>query len=337
MAFFSFLDKARSNQNAHVARPVEGHLNYMAGVSYDISSPVTRLRLAASTCFFGEPMYYQPTDAKDKRPARVVHAASLSGEQREYLRKTLDAVDPQAWRSLTPAALLEKTIDEALEHDAEATLQEAVRLRNEEHIRVTPQVILVRAANHTSVKGTGIVRRYARSIIRRADEPAVGLAYQMFRYGKPIPNALKKAWREALEHFDEYALSKYRMEERAAKTVDVVNLVHPKSKAVDKLSKGEAKTTGRTWEAILSSRGSNRTAWRKAMNVMGHMAMLRNLRNMLEAGIKAEEIVPRLIHNAESGKQLPFRYFSAYKAVEEKAPPAVLDAAICGSRHGAGG
>ncbi len=325
MAFFGFADKVRSKQKNQESIPATGHLNYMAGVSYDVSSPITRLRISASTCFFGEPMYYQPSEKDDKRPARVL-GAHLTDTQRTYLRKTLDAMDPQAWRSLSPAALLETTIDEALAFDAEATLKEAVRLRNEEHIRVTPQVILVRAANHSAVKGTGLVRRYARSIIRRADEPAVGLAYQMFRFGKPIPNALKKAWRDALESYDDYALSKYRLEERAAKTVDVVNLVHPKSKAVDKLAKGEAKTTGRTWESIVSARGSNRTSWRKAMNVMGHMAMLRNIRNMLEAGIKAEEIVPRLIHNAESGKQLPFRYYSAYKAVEEKAPPAVLDA-----------
>lgn len=326
MAFFGFLDKARSKQKVQLEAPAEGHLNYMGGVSYDVSSPITRLRLAASTCFFGEPMYYQPTEKDDKRAKKAESISYLSDEQRSYLRKTLDAVDPQAWRSLSPAGLLESSIDEALAFDAEATLKEAVRLRNEEHIRTTPQVILVRAANHSAVKGTGLVRRYARSIIRRADEPAVGLAYQMYRYGKPIPNALKKAWREALEHFDEYALSKYRLEARAAKTVDVVNLVHPKSKAVDKLAKGEAKATGRTWEAIVSSRGSNRTAWRKAMNVMGHMAMLRNIRNMLEAGIKAEELAPRLLHHAEAGKQLPFRYYSAYKAVEEKAPPSVLRA-----------
>lgn len=326
MAFFGFLDKARSKQSNQLEAPAEGHLNYMAGVSYDVSSPITRLRLAASTCFFGEPMYYQPSEKDDKREKKAESVASLSDEQRAYLRKTLDAVDPRAWRGLTPASLLESSIDEALAFDAEATLKEAVRLRNEEHIRVTPQVILVRAANHEAVKGTGLVRRYARSIIRRADEPAVGLAYQMYRYGKPIPNALKKAWRDALEHFDEYALSKYRLEARAAKTVDVVNLVHPKSAAVDKLAKGEAKTTGRTWEAIVSSRGSNRTAWRKAMNVMGHMAMLRNIRNMLEAGIKAEEMVPRLLHHPEAGKQLPFRYYSAFKAMEDKAPPSVLRA-----------
>jgi hypothetical protein len=325
MAFFSHLKKARSNGSMQSAPEAPGHLNFMGGVSYDVSSPILRLRLAASTCFFGEPMYYH-RDEKDARPVRVASPARLAEKELEYLRSTLDAIDPSTWRKMTPAELIESAIDEALAHDAEATLKEAARLRNDEHMRTTPQVILVRAANSAAVKGSGLVRKYAPSIVKRADEPAVGLAYQMYRYGKPIPNALKKAWRDALMRFDEYALAKYRLDERAAKTVDVVNLVHPKSAAVDKLAKGEAKTTGRTWEAIVSARGSNRTAWKKAMPVMGHMAMLRNVRNMLEAGMKAEEIIPRLLAGAKDGKQLPFRYFSAYKAVEDKAPGALLDA-----------
>ena len=39
------------------------HLNWMGGRSWDITNPLTRLRVAASSCFFGEPMYYH--DAKD--------------------------------------------------------------------------------------------------------------------------------------------------------------------------------------------------------------------------------------------------------------------------------
>jgi hypothetical protein len=326
MSFFSFLRKARANEKQpQLEKPAEGHLNFMGGVSYDVSSPLVRLRLAASTCFFGEPMYYH-RDPEDKRPARNAPSFRLSDAQIAHLRDTLSAIDPQAWRTMTPAELLETAIDEALDHDPEATLREAVRLRRDEHIRTTPQVILVRAAHHRAVKGTGLLRKHAPAIILRADEPALGLSYQMYRYGKPIPNALKKAWREALLRFDDYALAKYRQEGRAAKTVDVVNLVHPKSAAIDRLAKGESKNT-RTWEAIVSARGSNRTAWKKAMDVMGHMAMLRNLRNMLQAGIKAEEIIPRLLSGAKDGKQMPFRYFSAYKAVEEaKGPGPLLDA-----------
>lgn len=301
------------------------HLNWMGGPSYDITNPLLQLRLAASSCFFGEPMYYQ-RDATDKRPVRHRPPSRLTEPDISYLRELLNGVDPQNWRDKTPAEMMESAIDAALDYDAEATLREAVRLRQEEHIRTTPQVILVRAAHHPKVRGTGLVRRYAPEIIKRLDEPAVGLAYQIARYGKPIPNALKKAWRDVLSQASEYALAKYRMEAREAKTVDVVNLVHPKSAAVDKLAKGELTLTDRTWEAILSAKGSNAEAWQEALEVMGHMALLRNLRNLLDKGVAPEAFLSKLIAGAETGKQLPFRYYSAYTAVEKTAPLSVLDA-----------
>jgi len=77
MAFFSVRDKDRSQQSAPEVRPAEGHLNYMAGISYDILSPITRLRFAASTCFFGEPMYYQPADEKNTRATREADRKSV--------------------------------------------------------------------------------------------------------------------------------------------------------------------------------------------------------------------------------------------------------------------
>jgi hypothetical protein len=316
-----FLNRTKKTQDGRA----EAHLNWMGGPSYNINDPVLRLRLAASSCFFGEPMYYQ-RDAGDQRRPRPRMASSLSDVQVAYLRATLNAVDPQAWRGLTPAELLEQAIDAALAADPERTLQEAVRLRQQEHIRTTPQVILVRAANHPAVRGSGLVGRYAPQIIARADEPAVGLAYQLARYGKPIPNALKRCWRVVLQGYDDYGLAKYRMERREAKTVDVVNLVHPKSAPVDRLVRGELSTSDRTWEAIISAKGSTAEAWMEALEAMGHMALLRNLRNLLKVGIDPKHYLGRLVEGAARGKQLPFRYYSAYRAVKDAAPVEVLAA-----------
>lgn len=301
------------------------HLNWMGGVSWLITDPLVRLRLAAASCFFGEPMYYQ-RDAADARRRRRRAAFVLGDADIERLRETLGAVDPQEWRGRGPAELLEHCIDEALAHDAEGTLREAARLRAEALVRTTPQVILVRAAHHVGVRGTGLVRRWAKEIITRADEPAVGLAYQLKRFGKPIPNALKKAWRDALERFDEHALAKYRMASRAEKTVDVVNLVHPRGAAIDRMTKGTLTTTDRTWEAIVSARGSTAEAWAEALPVMGHMALLRNLRNLVKAGIPAGSFTDKLVAGARTGKQLPFRYYSAHVALGADAPKAVREA-----------
>lgn len=59
---------------------------------------------------------------------------------------------------------------------------------------------------------------------------------------------------------------------------------------------------------------------------MGHMALLRNIRNLLQHDVRPDQFVNKLVNGAEHGKQLPFRYFSAYRSVVNDAPPVVLDA-----------
>jgi hypothetical protein len=317
---------ATVNKKAQGVR-AEAHANWMGGPSYDINDPILRLRVAASSSFFGEPMYYHK-DAEDKVVKRYEAGYRLQGDQLKHLRDTLHAMDPEEWRGMSPASLMEKAIDGALDFSIEKTLEEAVRLRNEDHMRTAPQVILVRAANHKKAKGSGLVQKYGAEIVKRLDEPCTGLAYQISKYGKdaPIPNALKTVWGKVLEATSEYHMAKYRMENREVKLVDVVNLVHPKSDVVSKLVKGELKNT-ETWEAILSANGKNdkKVAWEKALDIMGHMAIVKNLRNLNEAGVDYKIYAEKFLKGAAEGKQLPFRYYSAYQAVKEGASPAQLD------------
>ncbi|CAH8545133.1 unnamed protein product [Schistosoma haematobium] len=79
-----------------------------------------------------------------------------------------------------------------------------------------------------------------------------------------------------------------------------------------------------TWERELSVNGNNSDSWSKliTLNKVPHMAMLRNLRNILMSGIQdgLHEIVlkrltdPRIIIE---GKQFPFRYFSAFDTIDK--------------------
>lgn len=318
--------KRTVNRKLEEARK-EAHKNWMGGNSWNISDPIYALRLAASSCFFGEPMYYHRDKGPEKR-TRTHYAGRLDDRELNYLRETLDAIDPQEWRGLSPNKMMESAIDAALDHDIERTLQEAVRLRNEEFIRTTPQVILVRAANHASSKGTQLIRQYAKDIIKRADEPSVCTAYHLQTYGKKIPSRLKRALADRLTVFSEYQLSKYKMGSRSVKTVDVVNLVHPQgTPALEKLVNGTLTTTGETWESIISAEGSTTSSWCKALGKMGHMALLRNLRNLHQNGVPYSEYLEGLKQGVLGGKQLPFRYFSAYKELEKVSAPApILDA-----------
>lgn len=293
-----------------------GHLNHMNGVSYDIKNPIVQLRIVASSCFFGEPMYYHE-DSSENTTLRN-KTVNYDDKQGQYLDKTLgQGISLPAYRHYSPAKLIETAIDEALAFDAEATLKEAVRLRNEENIRTTPQVIMVRAANHEKVRGTGLISQYSSQIMKRTDEAAVQLAYQIQVFGKPIPNSLKKSWKKFLEQRTEYDLAKYRMESRRFKTVDVVNLVKAHSSEIDLLMKGQLKLSEEdTWEALISKEGSSKETWTKAIDLMGHMALLRNLRNLHQNSVEPALYIDKLVNTAKGGKQLPFRYYSAYQQLK---------------------
>ncbi len=321
-------------QDIQAPLPVQqGHSNWMDGVSYYPGNPLVVLRMAAASCFFKEPRYYPEVELEEA--VRTVQAdQSLEEQVPKELREFL--VVPPALYANSAGQGLEHAIDRALDFDCEATLKIACALRNEDHIRVTPQVILVRAAYHRKVSGTGLVSKYAPSILQRADEPATQLAYLRHAFaGKPIPNALRKAWASFFRKQSEYSLAKYQLKDRAVKTCDVVNLARPAATpALDKLMRGQLKVSERTWESVISEEGSNAKSWEKVrdsflLDPRGHMALLRNLRNLQKFNLVNDKVLFALKAGVKDGKQLPFRYYSAYRAMksakEFSATPVLLD------------
>lgn len=297
--------------------------NHEGGVSFDIRDPFTVLQVAATSCFFGEPAYYV---AGDSAPAGNARRSSYNPFS--YYTGTADwgtpLIDTEAKNT---RQLMEDAIDRALDADIERTLQFAVELRNEWYIRATPQVIMVRAAMHPAIKDTGLIGKYAPRIMSRLDEVMSQMAYFESVQGslKRIPSRLKRAWSQRLAAADEYQLAKYKMASRNVNIFDAVRLTHPSSPAIDKLIAGEVSLTNentRTWESIRSGGGT----WQEALQVMGHMALLRNLRNLQEDGAITPEVLARLVDGVEKGKQLPFRYYSAFRAVEPQRNGKLIDA-----------
>jgi len=66
-------------------------------------------------------------------------------------------------------------------------------------------------------------------IIYRLDDMAEILACYQAKNGAkaPMPNSLKKGFKDAIENSDAYTLAKYQMKSRGISLVDIVNLVHP--------------------------------------------------------------------------------------------------------------
>jgi TROVE domain len=95
--------------------------------------------------------------------------------------------------------------------------------------------------------------------------------------------------------------------------------------------------TGMTWEDALSLGGQygldKRELWEAMIPSMGYMALLRNLRNFDEAGISQASVdyVTRKLMDPDEvarSRQLPFRFYSAYKELASLRWGQVLEVAL---------
>jgi hypothetical protein len=199
----------------------------------------------------------------------------------------------------------------------------AVLARKEFHLRsITHLLISELSKNH---RGDSLVSKAIVRIAERPDDLTEIVAY----LGKPLPAQVKKGIAEALTKFDAYQLAKYRLENHKVKLVDLFNLTHPKPVDEEQaevwrdLMSGNLKNT-ETWEARLSSGEDKAKAWRDLVleEKIGYMALLRNLRNIdqqtdEETKKKACEIIANKERVLKS-KQLPFRFYTAYKEVRNQ-------------------
>lgn len=196
---------------------------------------------------------------------------------------------------------------------------------------------LVAAELAKKVKGERWTKDFYNQVIYRPDDMTEIVAYYLQKYGKPIPNSLKKGLSLAFSKFNEYQLAKYKGNKASVSLVDLVNLVHPKPTtknkvALEKLMKGVLRSCD-TWEAELTKAGQaakdeedkekrKAEVWYKLIKErkIGYFALLRNLRNILEQSPKslagALEMLTdeRLIKNS---LVLPFRFSTAIKQIEE--------------------
>ncbi|MBI3134579.1 MAG: TROVE domain-containing protein [Bacteroidetes bacterium] len=225
----------------------------------------------------------------------------------------------------------------------------AVYARTQMQLRSVPLVLAVELAKAISADKksvNGVVGKTVSGVVRRADEITELLAYYQVanaRTGTKKLNRLskqvQKGLAEAFNKFDEYQFAKYN---RAAeiKLRDALFLVHPKAKdeaqqaLFNKIVNGEL-AVPYTWETELSALGQQKfeTAharseafklkWEELIDSgkIGYMALLRNLRNILEAGVGSAQVMKvcntlRDVTAVANSKQLPFRFLAAYREIK---------------------
>ena len=174
-------------------------------------------------------------------------------------------------------------------------------------------------------------REYTRTVLRniivRPDDITEIMSCYLQMYGKPFPNALKRGIAQEIQKFDEYRLAKYNGRKKSMKLRDVLRITHPvpKDEETETLFRkvlDDTLETPYTWETELSEHGNNKEVWDRliASGKVGYMALLRNLRNIIKSGADLEPVISVIgdPEQVKKSRQLPFRFFSAYRMLEDE-------------------
>ncbi|MFN4079963.1 MAG: TROVE domain-containing protein [Saprospiraceae bacterium] len=242
-------------------------------------------------------------------------------------------LDDQFYRSAEDT--MKRIVKLLIPVNPEFVAKAAVYARREFGLRSVTHFIAAEMVAAASGKAWG-AKFYDRIVRRPDDMLEIMAAFRAIGSLNPT-NAMKKGFAKAFDRFDSYQLAKYRGVNREIKLVDIVNLVHPKPtiknvKALKALMADELRNT-KTWEAMLTKAGQsaenevqktemNAEAWRSLLSEgrLGYLALLRNLRNILNADVKLIPLAAEALTNEAAIRGslvMPFQIFTAYKVVEE--------------------
>lgn len=287
-------------------------VNFMGGVSYEIN-PLDTLKMISASSIFGEPQYYRKSGVKD----------GISVAPNKVIKNSL-LFDIS--KNSTTSELMIDAIWKSLDYDFRGTMEWAIELRKDYNMRLNPQIIMVLASIHPkrkdfTDKNKGVFNHINYQVMSRADEPATQLAFYLYhnKDKSKIPSILKRSWASKLENLTAYEIAKYKNHEVGM--INTIRLCHANSPLINELmQKGNITITEeqKTWEN-LRSEGKSWKEILKAIKVP-HMALLRNLRGIFtELTRDNEEVAIKTLEKLKDGvlkgKQFPFRYYQAYKII----------------------
>ncbi len=206
---------------------------------------------------------------------------------------------------------------------AETVAEIAVQAREGGKLRHVPLLLVREMARHESHRS--LVAGTLARVIQRPDELTEFLALYWQDGRQPISAGIKKGLAQAFGKFDEYALAKYNRA-TTVKLKDALRVAHPKPKdAVQadlwKRLNNDELATPDTWETQLSSGADKRATWERLIGEgkLGGLALLRNLRNMQQAGVPDAVIRPAL-QAMKTDRILPFRFIAAARFAPQLEP-----------------
>jgi len=209
----------------------------------------------------------------------------------------------------------------------------AIYAREKMYLRSIPLVLVTELAKIHN--GDNLVSKAVSRVVSRADEITELLSYYALankrsdtkKLGK-LSTQIKKGLEYSFNKFDEYNFAKYNRK-REVTLKDALFIVHPtaitkeQQELFNKIVT-DTLTIPDTWETQLGKTGDKKAEWEGLIdrNSLGYMALLRNLRNILEAKVSQKhlEVVAKKLSSKEEvvkSKQFPFRFLSAYREVKD--------------------
>lgn len=163
-------------------------------------------------------------------------------------------------------------------------------------------------------------RSYFRNFCHRPDDVAETFA-AIDMIGGKRSHAVVRGFGDYLSTLSDYQVGKYKLNAKEYNMHDCINICHAHSKSIDKFKAGTLETP-ETWETKISAAGADKAQEWCALvegEKLGYIALIRNLRNILESAPSAEWIqgilVPQIINEPAIRKSLiyPYQIYCAYK------------------------
>lgn len=223
------------------------------------------------------------------------------------------------------ASIADRITDLAAQCDPEKVAELAIEARQMYHLRHAPLLLLKVLARTGAGRTDGLVRTTIPRVISRADEISEFLALYWKDGKTPISGQVKKGLAAAFKNFDAYQIAKYNRD-YAVKLRDVMFMVHPKPDGssetlYQKVADKEKVDSPDTWEVALSGGADKKETFERLIrsDKLGGLALLRNLRNMDQAGVD-RDLVREALRKGKFGRVLPFRFVAAARACPQLEP-----------------
>lgn len=193
----------------------------------------------------------------------------------------------------------------------------AVEARSKHHLRHVPLLLLKSLVKH----GNGrLVSDAIEATIQRADELAEFVAIYWADGRKPLSNPMKKGLARAFRKFSPHQLAKYNRDGQV-RLRDVLFLCHAKPTDDAQAAAWKSLIDGTlaspdTWEVSLSRGADKKETFERLIREgqLGYLALLRNLRNMMEAGCDERLVKDAILCRRGAERVLPFRFVAAARA-----------------------